>query len=158
MMTIIRLYIISIDNIFTKLIISTFVENTIKFNIYTMISNIKVVPNTINIIVARLSFEKFLSNVADKKPITPNPAAFIPICIPIVKSNIAPIITPYITPVILLENSPINKIYITNKFGITPEIVNQLKKFDCKKYKMNAVNIRNILIVNFFNDFTLSVF
>ena len=119
-----------------------------------MISNISVAPNTINMIVALLSLEKFLSNVPATNPIIPNPTALIPICIPIAKSNIPPITTPYTTPVILFENNPINKMKITNKFGITFEMVNQLKKLACKKYMIKAVNIRNILIVNFFNDFT----
>ena len=38
----------------------------------------------------------------------------------------------------MFANNPINKIKITNKFGATPAIVNQLKKFDCRKYIINA--------------------
>ena len=104
-----------------------------------------------NIIVALLSFEKFLSKVAAKKPIIPYPTAFIPICFPITKSIIIPVVTPYITPDILFVKSPINKTNITNKFGIIPEIVNQLKKFDCKKYRKNKTITSVIFIITFFN-------
>ena len=49
--------------------------------------------------------------------------------------------TPYISP----KYSPRNIANIMNKFGLMPEIVNQLKKLDCNKY--NRMKTRNMFIV-----------
>ena len=51
----------------------------------------------------------------------------------------------------IIMSSSINNINIMNKLGITPAIVNQLKKFSCKKYVNIAIKIKIIWIVNFFN-------
>ena len=50
-----------------------------------------------------------------------------------------------------------NNVNITNKFGITPAIVNQLKKFSCRKYTNNAMKINAIFIQIFFIFLFLSV-
>ena len=78
----------------------------------------------------------------------PNIIAHIPILIPIVKSNISPKIIANGNANLLFVNKPITKTNITNKFGFTPAILNQLKKFDCKKYIitniMNSTTIVNV--------------
>ena len=40
---------------------------------------------------------------------------------------------------------------MTNKFGIIPAIVNQLKKFDCRKYIKNKTITSITFIITFFN-------
>ena len=88
------LYKISIKRIIIKLNISTFIEYIIYFIKYEAISKIIVDPNTINIIVILLSFEKFLSNITAKIPTNTNPIKFIPIFFPINKSKNNPITPP----------------------------------------------------------------
>ena len=90
-----------------------------------------------------------------KNPASPNKIAFIPILLLIKKSISNPKITPAEIPYAFPKNSPINKTKIINKFGFIPAILNQLKKFICKKYRMINV-INNITIDNIFFIFVLS--
>ena len=76
--------------------------------------------------------EKFLSNSPAKNPIIPNVAAFAPTLLPNSKSSINPITIPYIVPIVLVENNPINNVNIINKLGNIPAMLNHVKKFDCK--------------------------
>ena len=108
-------------------------------------------PATINIMVNLLSFEKFLSKIVEAIPTSPSPMKLIPMLFANSTSKISPITIPYIAPISLLPNKPINNTSITNRFGITPAIVNQLKKFDCRKYITNAIIIKYMFIRNFFN-------
>ena len=56
-----------------------------------------------------------------------------------------PATTPVDIPAYLPANRPITKINTTNKFGITPAILNHVKKFTCKKYIIRkATNINKI--------------
>ena len=86
-----------------------------------------------------------------KNPTKPSAIKLTPIFSLNMTSKNNPITIPYIVPIILLANKPINSVNITNKFGIIPAIVNQLKKLDCKKYIINAVSIKIICISSFFN-------
>ena len=104
----------------------------IYFNIQFSISYIDVAPSDITIIVILLSFEKFLSKTPAKNPISPKDTAYIPACFPSNRSNVIPIPIPYAVPIVWLANSPTNNIKIIYRFGITPEMLNQLKKFDCR--------------------------
>ena len=53
-------------------------------------------------------------------------------------ANIQKRIRPYIFPI----NIPIHKENTIKRFGFIPAILNQIKKFDCKKYiKINIINI-----------------
>ena len=105
---------------------------------------------TIKIIVNLLSLEKFLSQYSAINPIAPNNIPEIPIDFPISKSINIPKISPNISPIFLPANSPTNSISITNKLGIMPNILNQVKKFACKKYIIKKANIINIIIPAFF--------
>lgn len=58
--------------------------------------------------------------------------------------------TPNAVPIFAPEYNPINSINIINRFGITPAIVNELKKFDCKKYIIINVIISSITVIIFF--------
>ena len=79
------------------------------------------------------------------KPAIPNTIAFIPSVLPINKSSINPNIIPIETPYILPINIPMINEKIIKRFGFTPAILNQLKKFDCNKYiKINVININII--------------
>ena len=49
---------------------------------------------------------------------------------------------PYVFPI----NIPTNNERIIKRFGFTPAMLNQIKKFDCKKYK--RINIKNIIIID----------
>ena len=80
-----------------------------------------------------LSFEKFLSQYSAINPIAPSNIPEIPIDLPISKSINIPKINPNINPIFLPANNPTNSIRITNKLGIIPNILNQLKKSACKK-------------------------
>ena len=72
--------------------------------------------------------------------------AFIPSTLPINRSNNKPISIPIDAPYILPIYIPTNNERIINKFGFTPSILNQLKKFDCKKYI--KINVMNIIIID----------
>lgn len=48
-------------------------------------------------------------------------------------SNRRPVIIPEEIPIFPPANNPKNKIRITNKLGLIPARLNQLKKFACKK-------------------------
>ena len=56
---------------------------------------------------------------------------------------------PYVIAELLPINSPMYSINITNKFGITPSILNHVKKFACNKY----INMNIIIIAIFINTF-----
>jgi hypothetical protein len=72
----------------------------------------------------------------------PNTIAFIPSALPMNRSNNKPKIIPIKAPYILPINIPTISERIIKRFGFTPAILNQLKKFDCKKYiKINVINI-----------------
>ena len=57
---------------------------------------------------------------------------------------------PAIVPTLLPANIPIIKTYITNKLGFMPAIVNQSKKFICKKYIKKNIKISTITATAFF--------
>lgn len=65
------------------------------------------------------------------------------------KSINNPIDIPNAVPHFTPEYRPINSTNIINRFGITPAIVNELKKFICKKYIIINV-INNIITVSIF--------
>ena len=65
--------------------------------------------------------------------------------LPINKSKYVPNTNPKVIPIFLPENNPINKAKITNKLGFIFAIVNQLKKFACKKYIMKNATIKHII-------------
>ena len=58
--------------------------------------------------------------------------------------------TPNAVPIFAPEYKPINSINIINRFGITPAIVNELKKFDCRKYIIINAMISIIIVITFF--------
>lgn len=122
-----------------------------QFAIYKLISYMHVEIATIIIIVILLSFEKFLSNVPPIIPIIPSIIAVSPTLLPMKKSNKTPNPTPYIAPTVLVQYNPINSIKITNKFGITPAILNHEKKLTVRRYRSMKTNIKLILIITFFN-------
>ena len=76
----------------------------------------------------------------------PNDIAFIPSVLPINKSSINPIVIPIDAPYILPINIPIHNENTMKRLGFTPAILNQIKKFDCRKY-IN-INIMNITIID----------
>lgn len=78
------------------------------------------------------------------------------ITVPPKKSIKIPNIIPKAVPIFAPEYNPINNINIINIFGIIPEIVNQLKKFNCKKYIMINVINNNITVTTFFTYFIYS--
>ena len=144
------LYNISIDNVFINGNISALPENSIILNAYVKISHTAVADITSNITVILLSFDKFFSRYPLKKPIPPRLNVNPPIDEPLINSTINPKIKPNAVPILEPEYSPINRINITNKLGFTPAIVNQLKKFSCKKYIiMNAIT-NKIIVIAFF--------
>lgn len=156
MTVIIALYNISIVSFMVKFKNSQVYENIIAFIIYENNSNNNVDIITIPTIVILLSFEKFLSRNPPNIPIAPyiidETPTFLLIKISISNPNITPNVPPYILP----ANSPINKTRITIKFGFTPAIVNQEKRFVCNRYI--KINVKNNAIPNktFFNlSFTL---
>ena len=59
--------------------------------------------------------------------------------------NIIPIEVPYVFPI----NIPINSESIIKRFGFIPAILNQLKKFDCKKYINKILLILYLIFPNF---------
>ena len=67
-----------------------------------------------------------------------------------------PKINPNGTATFLPIKSPIHKIRTTNKFGFTPAILNQLKKFICKKYNIKNITIIPIIEIVFFSYLTFS--
>ena len=80
------------------------------------------------IIVILLSFEKFLSNIPPIPPTMPSIIAEIPIFLFIKKSKHIPKKIPIGIPNLFPPNNPKNSTNITNKFGVIPAILNQLKK------------------------------
>ena len=80
--------------------------------------------------------EKFLSNSPAKNPIIPNVAAFAPTLLPNSKSSINPITIPYIVPIVLVENNPINNVNIINNY------------IDNNRRYIKQVNILNEVINN----------
>ena len=105
------------------------------------------------------SFEKFLSKYSPSKPIRPSIIPEIPIWRPITTSIKKPNIIPNIKPSFLPANNPIHSINITNRFGFTFAIVNQVKKFDWMKYIIKKLTIINSIDKNFFKlHFFLSKF
>ena len=141
---------ISIANIFKNAKISILILNFIIWNIYIPISYIAVLAAIISIIVSLLSFEKFLSMYSAISPIIPSIIPDIPMDFPTNISIYIPKISPHIRPAFLPINRPIHRIKITNKFGITPFIVNHVKKLACKKYIIKNVAIINIPVRTFF--------
>ena len=103
-------------------------NNTCKIHTIISASNVKIEVKNITVIL--LSFEKFLSRISATNPTIPSDMAFIPILNPINKSINKPKIIPKIKPAFFFINKPISIINITNKFGITPAILNHVKKLD----------------------------
>ena len=74
-------------------------------------------------------------------PTIPSIIPKIPIFLLIKKSNNRPITIPIGIPTRFPANNPTNRTYITKRFGEIPEIVNQLKKLTCIKYKIKNIKI-----------------
>ena len=68
--------------------------------------------------------------------------------------DIDPYIIPYIIPLLLPINSPIKSANITTILGITPAILNQLKKLACKKYIIKNIKHKLTIDITFFRLFT----
>ena len=103
------LNIISTKSVKLKLNNSKFAPVLKIFNAYIEVSNNRVAPADINIMVNLLSFEKFLSKYSPSKPIIPNNTELTPIKEPIDKSIISPNIIPKIPPTLFPTNNPRNK-------------------------------------------------
>ena len=58
---------------------------------------------------------------------------------------------PNIAPVLFPINNPINSVKTIIRFGIIPPILNQEKKFNCKKYIIKNVNNKIRITLNFRN-------
>lgn len=121
---------------------------------YPIISNITVLPATISKIVILLSLEKFLLKYPPKNPIKENIIADTPNCFPANISKQTPQINPTGIATFLPIKSPTHKTKTINKFGFTPAILNQLKKFTCRKYTIKNVIIITIIEITFFRKFT----
>lgn len=68
-----------------------------------------------------------------------NTTAFSPMALPKKKSNSKPSIIAIGIPYNFPMNIPMNKANIIKRFGLIPAILNQLKRFDCKKYIIKKV-------------------
>ncbi len=66
------------------------------------------------------------------------------------KSNSKPKITAIGIPYRFPMNMPINKANIIKRFGLMPAILNQLKKFDCKKYIIKKTKNKTAIDNTFF--------
>ena len=128
----IELYSISIANILKNPNSSVVLFITI-LKAYIAHSYVKVAAATIKIIVNLLSFEKSLLISSARKPISPKAIPDTPIDFLATISKKRPNTIPKVTPNFFLKNNPINSTKIMYKFGIIPDILNHVKKLDCKK-------------------------
>ena len=90
--------------------------------------------------------KSFLWIVLRISPARPSIIAFTPSAFPMNRSNDNPNIIPIEVPYVFPINIPINSESIIKRFGFIPAILNQLKKFDCKKY-INK-NVIYIIIID----------
>ena len=101
--------------------------------IYAVVSNNIVDIITISVTINLLSLEKFLLKISPNIPIPPKHIVYIPMLLPKTISRYNPNKIPNFKPIFFFTYNPMNSTNIINKLGITPAIVNHVKKLDCKK-------------------------
>ena len=126
------------------------ISNNIPLYIYINISQIAVAPITSNITVILLSFDRFLSKYPPQKSgLFLVLLQFVLLYYSLIYLLKVQIQFPLFRPIFLPVYNPVKSANITNKFGFTPAIVNQLKKFIWRRYI--RINVKHkIIMVNVF--------